>query len=139
MMNDLLKNEEVRRLFSCREHGHLDLGDGCLSKNILDGMYAPIAEGELYYDPQAKAIIKAYAGISTTYHPYLIRLPDWNQKPRHEHKFVCECGTGPSNDGLANKSSKDVMDRLAGLRSPSSPDQWMGNIPHASKDLGCCQ
>lgn len=94
-MNDLLDSAMMRDLFLC------DTFDGscpvkstraCMALNILDGMYAPIGDGERYYDPEAKVDITAYAGIAPPFHPYAIRLPDWNQKPKHVHRYVCECG-----------------------------------------------
>lgn len=91
-MNPLLQNEEVRRLFVCDKPCRYDQ-DGCISKNILDGTYANINKYDSYFElPQNLTYQSNLDGLYTGYHPFHIRLPDWQQQSKHEHKFKCECG-----------------------------------------------
>lgn len=94
-MNPLLQSEEVRRLFRC-QHEHQWSCDimSCISANILDGMYAPCRKGDKFYRVCTRTFEVAYGNpyAPDEYHPGEIILPDWHQKPKHEHQFKCECG-----------------------------------------------
>lgn len=94
-MNHLLSNPEARRLFSksigCTHFKYAYTCERCIAKNILDGMCAPIASGDKYFYVPEQTIGSQCFNIEE-FHPNYIRLPDWHQKPKHEHKFKCECG-----------------------------------------------